>query len=145
MKKETKGTDYKSWASKQIEHLRAGDRDQIDYDDVADELERLLSRLLQETEGGLCKLLEESLHVYCDSRGGCKTEVGTAQMRLLSLLRVRPGLRAALPELMERAWPKALEEGRIYARQFGDRQPPQENPWSLDQLLDPDFDPREAS
>jgi hypothetical protein len=140
-------TDYYAWTLRQAELLRGGNLAAADLQHLAEEIEDMGRNLKRELESRLKVLLAHLLKwQYQPGYRGNSWRYSIEEQRneLSDHLQDNPSLRAKLPEALARGYRNAL---MLAARETGltkDRFPPG-CPWTLEQVLDPDFWPEDEA
>jgi hypothetical protein len=139
--------DYYAWIQDQVRVLRERRVEDVDWDNVAEEIEDLGKSERQGVESQLARLLEHLLKLQY-ARGtfsdynarGWRVSVKGARFAIQKLLRESPSLRPRLPEMLLDAY----HAGRIEAL----REPalsedilPEKSPWAVEQVMDDAFLP----
>jgi hypothetical protein len=142
--------DYYAWVRDQVRALREHRIEDIDFENVAEEIEDLGKSEKRSVESPLETLLAHSLklsyaHGITRDRNARLWEntIELARFRIRRLLDESPSLRPALEELFD----KAYKAARISARRalgFPREPLPETPPWPLEQILDDNFVPKPA-
>ena len=136
-------TDIVAWANEQAALLRAGKFSHLDIEHIADEVEDVGKSEQRELANRMAVLLAHLLKWQAQPERRGKSWQGTLreQRRMIDRRLIKtPSLKASLadPEWLQDAWSdakaKAFEETSI--EDF-----PEMCPWSIDQILNPDFYP----
>ena len=136
-------TDFYAWTQQQAALLREEKWEDLDYPNLAEEIESLGKREQHELEHRLMRLLQHLLKwQYQPVRRGrsWRSTIVEQRQRIAKRLRESPSLRPALPAMLE-------EEYRLARLKAGDetRLPeailPPTCPWTVEQLLDDAFWP----
>jgi len=140
-------TDYVTWTREQAEMLRARHWDSLDLEHLIEEIEDLGDNKLDAFEGALTRVIEHLLKLQYSTaaeprRGWEVSSIATHRVNAARRLRRASPLRK-LADL-----DSIYADGRRLAAEsfkgFGDTDPavlPAECPYTLDQLLDPDWLP----
>jgi hypothetical protein len=136
--------DFYRWTQHQAALLRAGQWQELDYANLADEIEGLGKRDKRELEQRLEALLIQVLTWWAKPEDRCgrwQSTIHTQRYELELLLRDSPSLKAQVPGLLTEVYPHArevvLEDTGLYALQ-------ESCPCTPDQLLSADFWPEHA-
>ena len=145
--------NYTAWSEKTAELLKAGRFSELDIEHLLEELASMGVSELNELESCLtvliAHLLKWQFQYQClsdkwkefDGRSWHSTIV-EQRTRIAKRLRKSPGLKAKLPEIISEAYEDGLElaikETRLPASTF-----PDECPYTIEQLFDDDFYPRQ--
>jgi hypothetical protein len=139
--------DYYAWTLRQAELLRDGNLAEADLQHLAEEIEDMGRSLKRELESRL-KVLLAHLHKWQYQPGyrgnSWRYSIEEQRNELSDHLQDNPSLRAKLPEALARGYRNALT---LAARETGltkDRFP-SGCPWTLEQVLDPDFWPEDEA
>lgn len=141
--------DFYSWTQEQAALLRALPREsnRLDVDNLAEEIEdmgraeiREISSLLRQTLTHLVKIAVDR-----DAKAAAHWVDEVSGFQSDAVLTCSPGLRQRLD--LPKIWRLAVRNATNSLREYGIdvRSPLEECPLTLDQLLDPDFNPREAA
>jgi len=135
--------DFFEWTARNAELLRAGRLDQADLEHIAEEIEDMGRSERHELRSRLRVLLSHLLKwkFQPDRRG--RSWVATIRVQrddLVDLLGEMPSLTPYLREQLPDVYPVAVE-GAIEETNLADATFPPACPFSLDQILDPDFFP----
>jgi Domain of unknown function DUF29 len=137
--------DFYAWTQEQAALLRAKKWRELDYGNLAEELEALGKRDRRELEHRLEVLVMHLLKWrYQPERRersrGWRSTIREQRRRLTRLLRDSPSLRSEVPALLDDGYPhacgKALDETRLPPETF-----PPTCPWTAVQVLDDAFWP----
>jgi hypothetical protein len=143
--------DPYAWALEQSRSLRERRAAALDWDNLAEEVEDLAGRhedALQSNYEVLLEHLAKLAHAR-ESVGAANSRLWqmharNARLRILKLLKKKPGLHAVDRQLFADAWPYARNTA-LGALGVGDEAIPEQCPWSLDQLYDEGFWPASGS
>jgi DNA-binding transcriptional regulator YdaS (Cro superfamily) len=135
--------DYHAWLTRQATLLAARRFAELDLDNLIDEIQALARSEKREIENRLSVLLVHLLkwaHQPAQRSGGWRSTIIEQRARLLKRLQESPSLRGypgeALDEEYTIAREKAAAETGLRAATF-----PKSCPYTIDQVLDPDFLP----
>jgi Domain of unknown function DUF29 len=137
--------DFYAWTQEQAALLRAKKWRELDYGNLAEELEALGKRDRRELEHRLEVLVMHLLKWRYqperrDRSRGWRSTIREQRRRLTRLLRDSPSLRSEVPALLDDGYPhacgKALDETRLPPETF-----PPTCPWTAAQVLDDAFWP----
>lgn len=137
--------DFALWSAEQAALIRAGNFDQVDLENVAEEIESLGTsdrhQIANRLEVLLMHLLKWERQPEHRSRSWASTIRGQREA-ILDLLEASPSLRpypaTQVAKRYARAREKAAEETTIFLKNF-----PEACPYTIEQILDPDFLPGE--
>jgi hypothetical protein len=139
--------DYYAWLQNQVRALRERRVEDLDWENVAEEIEGLSNSERRGVESQLARLAEHLLKLqyvkgilrYYTARGW-RLSVKGARFAVQKLLKDSPSLRPKLEEML----PDAYYSGRLEAlRNIGlsEDQLPEASPWTVEQLMDESFLP----
>lgn len=133
--------DFARWCAEQGALLRAGRLDQIDRDNLAEEIESLGRSDKREIRSRLLVLIHHLLkwQVQPEHRSGSwRATIRTQRDAILDLLTESPSLgpypATVLAAQYALARANAADETQVPIGQF-----PAQCPWTVEQILDPDF------
>ncbi len=137
--------DFYAWTQTQATLLRKEKWTDLDYSNLAEEIESLGKREQNELEHRLMRLLQHLLKwQYQSVRRGrsWRSTIVEQRQRITKRLRQSPSLRPALPVMLVEEYPlarlKASDETRLPDSTF-----PDPCPWTIEQILDEAFWPEE--
>ena len=142
-----KEEDYSGWLSRQASKLR-GHRSDLDWDDIAEELEDMSSRERRELTSYLEQLLKHLLkwQFGANRRGASWRNYQSCAPRDSGPARGFPSLRGKLPDLLPKAYGRALsdaaDEMKLNRQQAA--RLPESCPWTFEQFADADSWPERA-
>jgi hypothetical protein len=136
-------TDVVAWANEQAALLRAGKFSELDIEHIADEVEDVGKSELRELETRMAVLLAHlAKWAFQPARRGASWQITIRSQRKAIDRRLinTPSLKPELndPEFWLVVWGDAT---RIATNETGLQDFPETCPWSVDQILDPDFLP----
>ncbi len=144
-------TDFLRWTEQQAKLLRAGRLDELDVANLLEEIEDMgreqkvaLQSLIRMI---LVHLLKLELSPAGDTRAKWTEELMELRAQAESRLEDTPSLASYAQGLYRKAWPQARRiADRALAAHGESVELPRECPYSLEQVLDPDFlpDPRSS-
>lgn len=136
--------DVHQWAMEQSSHLRAGQLDMLDLENLAEEIESLGRSEKREIESRLTVAIAHLLKWQFQPekrKGGWQATIKLPRNRLGKLLRENPSLKKYPQEVLADAWLesrlKAAEETSIDFEAF-----PENCPFTIEQILDDGFLPQ---
>jgi hypothetical protein len=135
--------DFYAWTQEQAQHLRTGTTKQLDWSNLAEEIEDMGKNLRRELESRLKVLFAHLLKwQYQPSHRGHSWQYTIEEQRneLLDHLADNPSLQSKLPEAVQRGYRNAIV---VAARETGLAKStfPLECPWTLEQALNTEFWP----
>ncbi len=138
-------TDALIWTETQIALLRAGKFDQLDLENIISELgyqvRKDKNEVASRLRGLMAHLLKYQFQPERRSRSWANT-IDNHREEILGVLQQMPSLRPQLDEYVAYNYPKAIR----FAARDTHKSPsafPQENPYTVEQILDVDFFPGE--
>jgi hypothetical protein len=138
-------TDALIWTETQIALLRAGKFDQLDLENIISELgyqvRKDKNEVASRLRGLMAHLLKYQFQPERRSRSWANT-MDNHREEILDVLQQMPSLRPQLDEYVAYNYPKAVR----FAARDTQKSPsafPQENPYTVEQILDVDFFPGE--
>lgn len=139
-------TDLYAWATGNAALIRAGRLAEVDFEHIAEELESMGASERNALNSRMTELLLHLLKWRLQpERRGASWEVSIIKQRngIADLLDASPSLRARLPDVLAKTWPRALRlavaETRLPAATF-----PEDCPFALDDVLAAEFWPDPA-
>jgi hypothetical protein len=136
-------TDFYAWTQQQAALLRAEKWEDVDYSNLAEEIESVGKREQHELAHRLMRLLQHLLKgQYQSTRRGrsWRSTIVEQRQRIARRLRESPSLRPALPAMLAEEYRlarlKASDEIRLPDALF-----PQTCPWTVEQILEDTFWP----
>ena len=143
--------DYYAWLREQVRALREHHIEDIDFENVAEEIEDLSKSEKRSVESDLETVLLHALKLSY-ARGVSRDRnarlwentIELARSKVRRLLDESPSLRPMLEELLNNAY----KDARISARRalgFPKEPLPETPPWTLEQVLDENFVPKPVS
>jgi hypothetical protein len=137
--------DFYKWANEQAAALRAREFESLDFENLAEEVEGLAKSDRRELRNRTMRVLAHLLKCeFQTTRSSRSWEATLVEQRAAidALLEDSPSLRGELPQMIERVFASAK---RIAAKEMrlerGVERFPQDCPWTIEQVLDPDFYP----
>jgi hypothetical protein len=143
--------DYYAWLQDQVRALREHRIEDLDWENVAEEIEGLSNNERRAIESQLARLAEHLLKLQY-SRGmsrdydarGRRVSAKGARFAIQKLLRESPSLRPKLAEML----PDAYYAGRLKALrdpELSEDDLPELSPWTVEQVMDDNFLPDRAA
>lgn len=139
--------DYYAWLQNQVRALREHRIEDLDWENVAEEIEGLSKSEKLSISSHLATIVEHLLKLnYAHSifreynARGWRISVRAARRRVQKLLKQSPSLRPQLQEILADAY----EDGRLEAlrdRRLKEEMLPTESPWTVEQVVDESFLP----
>ncbi|MBV8450769.1 MAG: DUF29 domain-containing protein [Deltaproteobacteria bacterium] len=136
--------DYYTWALQQVRALKEHRLEELDWENLADEVESLAKTERRELRSRLEVLLEHLLkwQFQASHRGrSWRTTVAQQRSKIREHLDENPGLKPSVVDVLARAYQSARLDvtGRFLRR--SDPQPPDSCPWTFEQVMDEQFWP----
>jgi hypothetical protein len=135
--------DFYSWTRQQSRLLRQGQFDQLDLSHLIEELDDLGNRHYDQLESRLMQLVAHLLKwqvQHWKRTNSWRATIRVQRTAIAKLLRRNPGLQPRLAEAMVESWPEAKDVA-IAETDLPDEQFPEICPFSVEQVLSPDFWP----
>lgn len=142
-------TDFYEWTQRQAATLRrlASERvnTELDLEHLAEEVESMAGsdrrELASRLEIILIHLLKLAYCFYPDPRTTWKDSVQAQRASLLKLFEQSPSLRRLAPDMLAKAWPRALERTDRETIDLSMDMLPAVNPFPLERVLDDTYFP----
>jgi len=142
--------DSYSWALAQARALRERRHEELDWDNLADEVEDLAGRHADALASHCETLIEHLLKLaYAPEsiKGGnqrlWRMTVRNARFRISDLLAANPGLKSRTADLFTKAWRYGRNEA-IGKLDLDESAIPEQQSWTFEQAADEKFDPERA-
>jgi hypothetical protein len=139
--------DYYAWIQAQVRALRKHRTGEIDWANVAEEIEDLGKSEKRSVERQLARIVEHLLKLSYTpprmrslNRRGWQASVREGRHQIQKLLRDSPSLHGKIPEFFRDAYASG-RNGVIVATNLSESALPEICPWSLEQVLDQGFLP----
>jgi hypothetical protein len=143
-------SDYYAWLQDQVRVLRERRIEDVDWDNLAEEIEGLSKSERRGISSHLAIVVEHLLKLEY-ARGifrayngrGWRLSIRSARRQIRKLLDESPSLRPQLPEMLADAY----EDGRLEAlreRSLKEDVLPKLSPWTVEQVMDDSFLPGQA-
>jgi hypothetical protein len=139
--------DYYAWIQKQVRALREHRVDEVDWSNIAEEIEDLGKSEKRSVESRIGRVIEHLLklayapaQIKALNRRGWELSIREARRQIRRRLSESPSLRRRTREML----PHGYEGGRnaaLAALDLPDSGLPERSPWSLEQVLDESFLP----
>jgi hypothetical protein len=131
--------DYYTWALQQARALKEHRVEELDWENLADEVEGLAKTERRELRSRLKVLLEHLIKWQFEPQRrsrSWRTTVSVQRLEIREHLDENPGLKPSVAEVLAQAYKAARLEvtGRFLRR--SDPQPPDSCPWTLEQVMD---------
>jgi hypothetical protein len=143
--------DFHGWLMRQAALLRSRDAEALDWEHLAEEIEAMASAERRELLRRLTTLFAHLLKMQYqpEERRARSRKVTILRSRneIERLLRQSPGLKGQLQAFADEVYPAARREAAtdIGLERKEWAKIPSESPWTLEQLMDPDFFPEDES
>jgi Domain of unknown function DUF29 len=135
--------DYYTWALEQARALHKRQVEELDWDNLAEEVEDLARRDARSLRSQLARLLAHLLkwQVQPTRRtNSWRASIQGARNEIRELLEESSGLKARLPELSEKAYGAAVTLA-VEATNLDESRFPASSPWTFEQAMEEDFWP----
>ena len=135
--------DFYSWTRQQSSLLRQGQFDQLDLSHLIEELDDLGNRHYDQLESRLMQLVSHLLKwqvQHWKRTNSWRATIRGRRRAIAKLLQRNPGLQPHLEEAMVESWQEARDLA-IAETDLPDEQFPETCPFSVEQVLSPDFWP----
>jgi hypothetical protein len=140
-------SDYYSWAVGQARALRDHQNGNLDWENLADEVEDLANRNADALEsqserliGHLLKIAFAPRRIRNENLRLWQLSVRDARRKIRTILKRNPGLRSRTGELFIEAWPGGRDHA-LGALELPDQVIPEACMWTFDQAMDDEFEP----
>lgn len=144
--------DFHAWALAQAAHLRAAQPSEVDWENIAEEIESLGKSLQRELQSRITLVLEHLLKFQYslnrDPTAGWKRTLLEQRHEIADLLEQSPSLRRGIDPALDRCFTRGRKSALAGFEEFEpDRMSdyrallPSAIPYSVDQILDEDFLP----
>lgn len=137
--------DVHAWTKAQAAMLRARQFEAIDLENIIEEIESLGNEQAHAVESHLIVAVEHLLKLAvstdAEPRRGWMLSVRNARNRIAIRLRKNPSLRPQLGELLADGWETARVAAISGLREAEESLVPEVNPFTLAQVMDPEFFP----
>lgn len=137
--------DFYEWLRHQTHLLKERRLAELDLEHLTEEIEDLGNELLASVQSWAAQILA---HLVClklspasDPKAHWEDEVATFRLSLTGRLENSPSLERKLSGSYDKMWLKARRLAQVKLRRDGVTQLPAECPFTLAQVLDPDFFP----
>jgi Domain of unknown function DUF29 len=139
--------DYYTWTQEQARALRERRLEEVDWTNVAEEIEDLGKREKRALRSQLVRLLGHLIKfayarevMWTNNSRGWELSIRGARREALMYLDENPGLRPHTPQIFGSAYGSARLEV-MKALRFPDSAIPEAPPWTLDEIIDDAFLP----
>jgi len=140
--------DYYTWTQEQARALREHRLEELDWTNVAEEIEDLGKREKRALRSQLIRLVSHLIKfayardvMWTNNSRGWELSIRGARREALMYLDENPGLRPHVPQIFQSAYGSARLEVMKTLR-LPDSAIPEAPPWALDEILDDAFLPR---
>jgi hypothetical protein len=142
--------DYYAWILDQVRALRERRTEDVDWVNVAEEIEDLGKSKRRELRSQISRLYEHLLKLaYArgrtldENRRGWEITLRGARREIRELLEESPSLRAKIADLADSAFQNGRDQA-LSGLNLPDEAIPEESSWSFEQAMDDDFLPASA-
>jgi hypothetical protein len=135
--------DFYTWVYQQSNFLREGRFEQLDLPNLIEEIEDLGKRHYDQLESRLTQLIAHLLKwqvQHWKRTNSWRAKIRVQRTSIAKLLRRNPGLKSRLDEAMGESWSEARDLA-IAETDLPDEQFPETCPFSLEEVMSPDFLP----
>ncbi|HET8550056.1 MAG TPA: DUF29 domain-containing protein [Bryobacteraceae bacterium] len=136
--------DFYQWAMANAALIREGRIAELDFENLAEEIESLGRSERHQLDSRLTMLLthllKRELQPHKRDNRSWLTSIVNQRIRLARVLKMSPGLRRFLSEAVADSYPQAVRVARTQTAETGTPLPA-ECPWTVEQLLDPGYLP----
>jgi DNA-directed RNA polymerase subunit F len=140
--------DYYAWIQDQVQALRERRIENVDWDNVAEEIEDLGRSEKRALRSQLARLIEHLLkidhapaRVRSENLRGWQVSVRYARRAAVELLDENPSLRSELKQIFARAYLDGRDEA-LGSLKLPDSAIPETPPWSVEEVIRSDFQTR---
>jgi hypothetical protein len=140
--------DYYAWIQQQVRALRQRQSADVDWQNVAEEIEDLGKSEKRALRSQLARLVEHLLkidsaptRVRSDNLRGWQISVRSARRAAAELLEENPSLRSELKQIFARAYLDGRDEA-LGSLKLPDSAIPETAPWRADQVMSDDYKTR---
>ena len=144
-------TDFYSWARAQADALRTRELENLDWVNLAEEVEDLANRNADALESQAERLIAHLLKIEAapprmrhDNLRMWELSVRDARRKINTILKRNPGLKARANELFVEAWPGGRDQA-LAATSMPDEAIAENCPWNFEQAMQEDFVPKSSS
>ena len=141
-------SDYFSWAVAQARALRGRRVENLDWENLAEEVEDLANRNADALEsqserliGHLLKIAVAPSRLRDENLRLWQLSVRDARRKIHTILKRNPGLKVRAKELFAEAWPGGRDQA-LAATGLPDQAIPEACAWTFDQAMGESFEPR---
>jgi hypothetical protein len=122
----TYDTDFAAWTAEQAALLRRGEVAGLDWPNLAEEIDAMGRRDRRELRSRLGNIVTHLAKLRCSQAtapfAGWWVTIARERAEITAILEDSPSLRPALPVLLERAMPLALELAAVELAEHGERE-----------------------
>ncbi len=136
--------DYYTWALQQARALKEHRLEELDWENLADEVEGLAKTERRELRSRLEVLVEHLLKWQFQSgrrSRSWRATIALQRLKILEHLDENPGLNPSVPEVLSQAYKAARVDLTTRYLRSTDPQPPDSCPWTFEQVMDDQFWP----
>src|SRR5713101_2369166 len=136
--------DYYTWALQQARALKEHRLEELDWENLADEVEGLAKTERRELRSRLKVLLEHLMKWQFQPQRRTRSwraTVAVQRVEILEHLDENPGLKRSLPDVLAQAYNAARVDVTTRLLRSTDPQPPDSCPWTFEQVMDEQFWP----
>jgi len=136
--------DYYTWALQQARALKEHRLEELDWENLADEVESLAKTERRELRSRLKVVLEHLLKWQFQPQRRTRSWRATVAVQRVEIrehLDENPGLNPSVPEVLSQAYKAARVDLTTRYLRSTDPQPPDSCPWTFEQVMDEQFWP----
>ena len=136
--------DYYTWALEQARALKEHRLEELDWENLADEVESLAKTERRELRSRLKVLLEHLLKWRFQPQRrsrSWKATIAVQRVEIPEHLDENPGLKPSVPDVLAQAYEAARVNVTIRFLRKNEPQPPDRCPWTFEQVMDEEFWP----
>jgi hypothetical protein len=136
--------DYYTWALRQARALKEHRLEELDWENLADEVEGLAKTERRELRSRLGVLLEHLIKWQFEPQRRTRSWRATVAVQRVEIrqhLDENPGLRPSIPDVLADAYEAGRTKISIRFLRSSDPQPPRSCPWTFEQVMDEQFWP----
>jgi hypothetical protein len=144
-------SDFYSWARAQADALRTREPENLDWVNLAEEMEDLANRNADALESQAERLIAHLLKMDVapsrlrhDNLRIWELSVRDARRKIKTILKRNPGLKPRANELFVEAWPGGRDQA-LAATAMPDGSIPESCPWDFERAMQEDFVPKSSS
>ena len=136
--------DYYTWALQQARALKEHRLEELDWENLADELEGLAKTERRELRSRLEVLLEDLLKWQFQATRRSRSWraiIAVQRLKIREHLDENPGLKPSIPDIVAQAYKAARVDLTTRFLRSSEPQPPMSSPWTFEHVMDEQFWP----